>query len=89
MEMFFRREQYPPVKLMALIICPIAFPLAIPDFLRIAAGYVDCKAEFLSQTDLRARSHESMSALSTAASRVPRLLTFSDSALDLQSHDLH
>jgi hypothetical protein len=72
MEMSFRREQYSPVKLMALIICPIVFPLAIPDCLRIAAGYVDCKAEFLSQTDLRARSHERMSALSTAASRVPK-----------------
>jgi hypothetical protein len=39
---------------------------------RIAAGYVDCNAEFLSQADLRARSHERMSALSTAASRVPK-----------------
>jgi hypothetical protein len=30
------------------------------------------KPTFLSQTDLRARSHERMSALSTAASRVPK-----------------
>ena len=48
------------------------FPLAIPDCLRIAAYYLDCKADFLSQTDLCAKSHDWMSALSTAASRVPK-----------------
>ena len=60
-----------PFESVSVVTCAIVFPPHDSRSFRIAAGYVSCTVEFLAQTNLSARPQERMSALSTAASRVP------------------